>query len=229
MNNAIFIHAAILNNCKERIIQYLDKILKNDLINNVIIIYICFVGDKTIPINELDILEYNENNIIKLIKVSDNLLDYELPTLNFLYNFCINNPKYNVLYLHTKNVGKEINYCIEDQIEYMLYFLVSNWSNCVEKLINYDACGVDLRQEPTLHFSGNFWWSRAENICSLPSPLDFNNIKKYPNPLNSLRHNQEFWICYNKKNKNYISLWDCKISVYKRHLHRYPKELYASP
>jgi len=26
MNNAIFIHAAILNNCKERIIQYLDII-----------------------------------------------------------------------------------------------------------------------------------------------------------------------------------------------------------
>lgn len=227
MNNAIFIHAAILNNCKERIIQYLDIIKKSNLINNVAFIYICFVGHENIPLNELDVSEYNENNIIQLVKVSDNLSDYEIPSLNFLYNFCIENPTYNVLYLHTKNVGKEINYCIEDQIEYMLYFLVTKWSNCIETLLNYDACGVDLRQEPTLHFSGNFWWSRADNICSLPSPLDFNNINKYPNPLNSLRHNQEFWICSNKQNKKYNSLWDCKISVYERHLYRYPKELYS--
>jgi len=227
MNNAIFIHAAILNNCKERIIQYLNIIKKSNLINNVTFIYICFVGHENIPLNESDISEFNNTNVVKLIKLSNNLSDYEIPTLNFLYNFCIQNPTYNVLYLHTKNVGKEINYCIEDQIEYMLYFLITKWRNCFEKLIQYDACGVDLRLEPILHFSGNFWWSRADNISSLPSPLDFNNINKYPNPLNSLRHNQEFWICYNKLTKKYISLWDCKISVYERHLHRYPKELYS--
>jgi hypothetical protein len=228
MSNAIFIHAAILDKCKERIIQYLNIIQTSNLINYVNAIFICFIGDNDIPIKENDIVEYNHNNNIKIIKLSNNLSDYELPTLNFLYNFSLENPTYNILYLHTKNVGKEINLCIEDQIEYMLYFLVTKWENCVEKLINYGACGVDLRVQPTLHFSGNFWWSRADNIISLPSPIEFNNLKKYPNPLNSIRHNQEFWICYNKQNKKYISLWDCKISVYERHLHRYSKELYVS-
>jgi len=107
----------------------------------------------------------------------------------------------------------------------MLHFLVTNWKHCIKKLIEFDTCGVDLRDEPTLHYSGNFWWSKADNIISLPSPTEFNNLIKYPNPLNSIRHNQEFWICHNK-NKRFVSLWDCGISVYERHLHTYPRELY---
>ena len=228
MNNAIFIHAAILDKCKERIIQYLDIIKDSKLINNVTVIYICFIGSEQIPISSNDISEYNNNLNIEIIKLSNNLSDFEVPTLNFLYEFCLLNPTHNVLYLHTKNVGKQINLCIEDQIEYMLHFLVNKWHTCVENLNNYDACGVDLRDQPTLHYSGNFWWSRSSNIVSLPSPIEFNNIIKYPNPLNSQRHNQEFWICHNNKNKKYISLWDCKINVYERHLHRYPKVLYFS-
>jgi hypothetical protein len=225
-NNAIIIHAAILDKCKDRLLQYLDIIKESKLIDNVQFIYICFVGSDNIPLNESDILKYNQKNNIYFKKLSDNLLEYELPTLNFLYNFCLENTTYNVLYLHTKNVGKEINYCIEDQIEYMLYFLVTKWDICMQSLNKYDVCGVDLRQMPSLHFSGNFWWTKADNVCSLPSIMEFNDINKYPNLLNSLRHNQEFWICYNKQKKNYISLWDCGINVYERHLHRYPKELY---
>lgn len=228
MHNAIFIHAAILDKCKERILQYLNIIENSKLINYVYTIFICFIGNDTIPIKEDDIIKYNHNNNIKIIKLSNNLSDYEIPTLNFLYDFCMKNPTYNVLYLHTKNVGKEINLCIEDQIEYMLYFLVAKWEKCIHNLLEYDTCGVDLRNEPTLHYSGNFWWSTANNIISLPNPIDFTNINKYPNPLNSIRHNQEFWICYDKLNKKQISMWDCGINVYERHLHRYPSSLYCS-
>ena len=227
MSNAIFIHAAILDKCKERIIQYLDVIKGSNLNKNTTFIYICFIGREKIPLSNIDIVEYNDNNQIKMIKLSDNLADYELPTLNFLYNFSLENPTYNILYLHTKNVGKEINLCIEDQIEYMLYFLVSKWEKCINNLLDFDTCGVDLRKIPTLHYSGNFWWSNANNIISLPSPIEFSNLSVYPNPLNSDRHNQEFWVCYNK-NQKHISMWDCGISVYERHLHRYPKESYVS-
>jgi hypothetical protein len=229
MKNSIFIHAAILDKCKERVLQYLDIIYNSNLINNVVNVYICFVGPENIPINYNDITKYNVNNNIKLLKVSENLQDYEVRTLNFLYSFCIENTECNVLYLHTKNVGKEINVCIEDQIVYMLYFLIEKWNNCLDKLADYETCGVDLRTTPTLHYSGNFWWSRASNIISLPSPIDFNNLIKYPNPLNSIRHNHEFWVCYNKKSECYFSLWDCGINVYERHLHRYPRELYINP
>lgn len=227
VNNSIFIHAAILNGCSEKVIQYLNIFKNSGLIDNVDFIYICFIGNSNIPINDNEISIYNMNNNIHLIKLSDNLSDYELPTLNFIYDFCKKKPQYNVLYLHTKNVGKEINYCIEDQIEYMLYFLVSKWKKCISILIEYDVCGVDLRNEPTLHYSGNFWWSKSDNIISLPSPTEFNNLTIYPNPLNSIRHNQEFWICFNKNKKHY-SIWDCGINVYERHLHRYEKNKYIS-
>jgi hypothetical protein len=225
--NIIIIHAAILEKCKERILQYLSVIKDSNLINNIDSIIICFIGKNEMPLNYHDITEYNQNNIIKMIKLSNNLLDYELPTLNLLYNFCNQNRDYNVLYLHTKNVGKETNLCIEEQIEYMLYFLVSKWEKCINNLLEYDTCGVDLRKELTLHYSGNFWWSNANNIISLPSPIEFSNLSVYPNPLNSARHNQEFWVCYNR-NKKHLSMWDCGISVYERHLHRYPKESYVS-
>ena len=227
MKNVIIIHAAILDKCKERILQYLTVIKNSNLINNIYSIFICFIGSEKIPISDYDISQYNYNNIIKIIKLSDNLNDYELPTLNFLYNFCIKNIDNNVLYLHTKNVGKEINLCIEDQINYMLYFLVTKWEKCINNLENFDSCGVDLRNNPVLHYSGNFWWSTSDNIISLPSPVEFSNLNIYPNHLNSVRHNQEFWICYNK-NKKHISLWDCGIDVYERHLHRYPSHLYNS-
>ena len=225
--NAIFIHAAILDKCTERVLQYLNIIQTSLLLDNIDIIYICFIGNCPIPMCDIDILKYNYNNKINLIKISENLSDYEVPTLNFLYKFCLQNLNYNVLYLHTKNVGKVINYCIEDRIECLLYFLVSKWEICIKKLDTFSACGVDLRTEPTLHFSGNFWWSTAKNVSQLPSPIEFSNLHNYPNPLNSERHNQEFWICYNKNNTP-ISLWDTTINVFQMHLHRYPKDLYVN-
>ena len=224
--NAIFIHAALLSGCTERLTQFLDIIKSSGLIDNVDFIYICSVGSDKHIINESKIQLYNQNQNIFIHNVSVNLADYETPTLQFLYDFCNKNLDYKVLYLHTKNVGKEINLCIEDQIEYTLYFLVTKWNNCVDKLLQYDICGVDLRDAPTLHYSGNFWWTKSSYIISLPSPLEFNDLHRYPNPLNSLRHNQEFWICYKKNKQRYYCSWDCGISCYERHIHRYQKHMY---
>jgi len=223
MQNSIFIHAAILNNTNHRISQYLDIIYNSNLIENIDYIFICFVGSDDITFNK-ELYKYNEKIIIK--RVSMNLSDYEIPTLNELYNYCAKNSENNVLYLHTKNVGKEINICIEDQIKYMLHFNINKWKNCINILKKYNTCGVDLRNEPTLHYSGNMWWSRASYINTLPSPIEFNNLEKYPNPLNSIRHNQEFWICYYKDIEYHYSIWDCNISVYERHLHRYEEDKY---
>lgn len=225
--NALFIHAAILDKCKERLLQYLDAIYDSKLINNLEYIFICFVGEPPNPVSLDDIKKYNYRNIIRIMNVSHNVQSYEILTLDYLYNFCKEHPDYNILYLHTKNVGKEKNQCIEDQIEYILYFNVTKWEECVNKLTEYKTCSVDLRDYPTLHYSGNFWWAKAEYINLLPSPADF-TLERYPNPLNSLRHNQEFWICYDKNINNHYSLWDCGINCYERHLHLYPKEKYQA-
>lgn len=219
---AIFIHIALLNGWYERVNHYLLLIQKSGLLDITTTIFLSFVGD--IPISELlfssDIMEK-----IKVIRSSNDLNEYEIPTQQLLFNFCSNNKEYNVLYIHTKGVGKELNPCIEDWIEYILYFLIEQHTLALERLITHNSVGVDLRDLPTLHYSGNFWWTKASYIITLPPPCEFKNINKYPNPLNSERHNQEFWICYFKT--EHFNLWDCGINCYQRHLHRYPRYIYS--
>ena len=47
-NNVLFIHAAILNNCNERLFQYLDIIYNSELIDNLKYIYIYVLLEKII-------------------------------------------------------------------------------------------------------------------------------------------------------------------------------------
>jgi hypothetical protein len=223
MNNTVFIHAAPLKRCEERIQFYLDSIEKSELYRFVNTIYICFVGEIS-QVNKKYPSEMNDK--IKYVKVSDNIKDFELPTLKFLYDYSCVNIDSNILYIHTKGIGYELNPCIEDWVNYMTYFLVDKWKTCTDVLQTTLTCGVDLRDYPTLHYSGNFWWAKASYLKTLPDPIDFANLEKYPNPLNSQRHNQEFWICYNNDKYIHESLWDCGINCYQRHLHRYLPESY---
>jgi len=215
---AVFIHAALLSRCHERLSYYIELMNKSGLLSQCKV-YINLLGETS------DTFQFNHSSI-NILNDTKDLKQYELPTLKLVYDFCKKNPDYKVLYLHTKNVGKEINECIEDQIKYTMYFLITKWKDCIRELDIYNTAGVDLRKEPVLHYSGNFWWANASYINTLVDPPEFNDLIKYPNPLNSLRHNQEFWICYNSFIDKHKSLWDCGINVYERHLHRYLEDRY---
>jgi hypothetical protein len=223
IDNNIFIHVALLPRWEEILFKFLKNINDSGLINKISNIHINFSGKYDNKISELN------NYFCKLnISLYPNLQDYELPTLKKIYDFSLKNKNSNILYLHTKGVGKQINLCIEDWVNYEIYFLIEKHQLCLDMIKNYNTVGVDLRKEPTLHYSGNFWWSKSSYISTLPDPFDFSNINKYPNPLNSQRHNQEFWICYNSNTGKSKSLWDCKINVYERHLHRYEPYKYIN-
>ena len=218
---AIFFHVAVIGRYKNRLIEYFTKLKKSDLLRKATYIFLNYIGDE----ESFDFLsEFKIYNNIIPQRVSTKLEDFELPSLNNLYHFCIQNSEFNVLYIHTKGVHRDINPCIDDWVEYMTYFLINKWKLCLDNLSKYDTVGVDLRDYPIWHYSGNFWWTKSDYIKTLPEPLEFNSLEKYPNPINSLRHNQEFWICYNK-GKN-LTLWDSGINCYERHLHRYSVELY---
>jgi len=233
MSIHVFIHAALLSGVADRIRQYLDVISHSQLSDHVAAIYVCYVGPGDLP--TLDVSHDIRGRLVET-RVHDQLDAYELPTLEHLYRHCCQNPQSTVLYLHTKNVGKDRNPCIEDQIVYMLYFLVERWRDCVLRLGSDSGsgfgsglaktAGVDLRDEPTLHYSGNFWWARADYIATLPNPVDYAHT---PNPLNSPRHNQEFWICSPKRREQHHCIHDCGIDVYSRHLFRYEPHQYRPP
>ena len=254
----IFIHAALLSGVDSRLEQYLTAIYDSGLSEVVNAIYICYVGSGEMPslfsgsLHKLNLCaQLREHTNIVETRVDADLEAYELPTLSALYNHCVDMVDHHiendalphpaphpgreacVLYLHTKNVGKSVNLCIEDQIEYTLHFLVYGWRTCLSRMVSDDdddsepkwkTSGVDLRTTPTLHYSGNFWWARADYIASLLDPRVY---ATFPNMLNSPRHNQEFWICSpNQPHAHYIE-HDCGIDVYSRHLVRYPGCMYT--
>lgn len=217
---AIFIHAAILSRCEERVNSYIQQMEESGLLKEAHTIRVCYLGPGSIPPIAI------QDSRIQQLHLSDDLSLFEIPTQHAMWEYAKENPDAKILYLHTKGVGKEINYCIEDWVNYMTYFLVNHWRTCIEALQMHQTTGVDLRAEPTLHYSGNFWWVNASYLATLPDPFDFRDIKKYPNPLGSDRHNQEFWICYIKEKPIHITLWDSGINVYNRHVNRYPPHLY---
>ena len=220
----IFIHIALLNGWFEKVHKYILLITSSGLFNIVNHIYLCFVGE-----GNIDISNFTDDIRKKIIikRVSNNLTDYELPTQKLLYDFCSSNSDSYILYIHTKGVGKELNLCIEDWVDYMLYFLIEKYTDVFKILLTNSTAGVDLRNEPILHYSGNFWWAKSSYISRLPDPLLFNDLVRYPNPLNSIRHNQEFWICFIKDSDIHYSMWDCGINCYERHLHRYMRYNYT--
>lgn len=207
----VFIHVAKINHYQyiaDEIFSYLvDSKL---LYNSNIILYA--LGSEKLKI------KYPESGNIKLYN-HDNILDGEFITLNFLRNFALNVDS-NILYLHSKGVmTKEKNEAIDDWRNYMLHFNVNEWQKCVSHLKDNDTCGVDLRNNPQIHYSGNFWWSKSSHIKKLP-------IVEETLSCLSNRHKCEFWL--NQINGTYFSMWDSNINIYERHIHKYKKEKYIN-
>lgn len=147
-----------------------------------------------------------------LFQTSDTTL-YERPTLLCLHELCQSHPDALVLYLHTKGVSRvkdQMIVCINDWSRYMEYYAIERWQDCVEALKENDACGVNWRDYPSWHFSGNFWWASAKYISTLPNFIDTD----YLDP--------EMWIglnfpkvkCFQESNTNHYKdrfpLWKYK-------------------
>jgi hypothetical protein len=221
----VFIHAAILGRCALRLNQYFDLMKSSGLYDACEKVYVNYVGTGEFPINVDKFFDSSKDENPKIVfrRVSEDLLEFELPTHVALWNFAKENPGYKILYIHTKGIHIEINQCIEDWVSYMIHFNIGHWASCVERLNFYKTCGVDLRRHPTLHYSGNFWWATSDHIASLPDPVE--NMKRQ-NPVNSPRHNQEFWLCVYRRRREHTGLWESHINCYQRHLHLYPRERY---
>jgi len=170
------------------------------------------INDIRIILDKNEIKEYN--------LIDNNANDYEYPTLEKLYDFAQKNDR-NICYVHSKGINyniKQKNECLEDWRKYMLYFLLEKYETCIEKLKLNDTCGVDLRTEPVLHYSGGMWWANSNYLKKICHP------RQAPDAIGSYRHKNEFWIC--SENGNHFSLYDSGIPVYERHLHRFTKEMY---
>jgi hypothetical protein len=146
----------------------------------------------------------------------------EWPTLEAAYEDNLNVNGVPVLYLHSKGAS----YAVDDPrsqgvrswVDGLLYYLVEDWRTCFSMLRGGAiSVGANKRNDPTPHYSGNFWWIMSDAFRGLPNPKlqdqTFNN-----------RHGAEFWIGHlgsiNLKNHGLVGFEYTKII---------PRELYVKP
>ncbi len=179
----IVYHVGILNNWQEVMEEQLKALTSSGLLEACTEFVVCFVGDDTpIIYNLLENIPYTEKT--KIIHGSEDLLVCEFPSIALTKEVARNHRDAKILYLHNKgvthfNTPKES--FIRDWRLHIEYFLIHHWQTCIDALDAYDICGVNWF--PTVpnypqHFSGNFWWARADyvqTIPELPKPYLFKN------------------------------------------------------
>lgn len=196
MKNYCVYHIYCVNDWKEVFIEQINLIKSSGLCDFIDKLFLSINYNENIDVDFIvENLKYVNYEIIS--KTDKN--EYEFPALKFIQNLA-NQENFNVLYLHTKGVSiskenmgfyhnsknfEHLKNCVNDWRNYMEYFLIENYQDCLTELKVYDACGVNLVDKPTKHFSGNFWWSKSEYIKKL---FNLNLVDL------NFRWNAEFWI-----------------------------------
>lgn len=162
----IFIHICTINHWQDVVERQLSKIKASGLYEQCDSISFGVLGN-----GDVSSLISRYPKVKVLFQTIDKEL-YERPTLLNLHSQSRSDPTALVLYLHSKGVSRSYaDANITDWSDYMEYFTIECWRDCVEELNDYDVCGVNWRTTPLPHFSGNFWWARADYITSLPGHI----------------------------------------------------------
>jgi hypothetical protein len=165
--------------------------------------------------------DYFKNNILNdnkfnIIYIDSRTYLYEIHTINSIKSFLETEEKEEVyiLYIHTKGVRRAGNENVTNSWrEMMSYFLIDKYMECLENLSYYDTIGNNIvnlycdtnsdnfvNNSHTLHYSGNFWWSKKTYI----NKLNYLKLNLTNNSSNT-RYQAENWILSNYP--------DCKIGI----------------
>lgn len=173
VRNTVFYHMYCINDAINRFDRTYRKIRASGLLNNIDMIFVNCVGPNSSLCYD-KIKFYDKINI----KIGSNHKN-ESETLNKLRNFCIHNPQGNILYLHSKGVSRAFNantnsLSIQDWIDYMEYFLIENYNECLLYLNSFDSVGVNqkINNRGNVRYSGNFWWAKNSYISLVPKCLN---------------------------------------------------------
>ena len=149
-------------------------------------------------IKEADYIHFGVNGDQELFNVPEKAIikrntnwKEETETLISLKNFAQENPKYKILYLHTKGVSKGTLATNAWRLM-MEYFVIDKWKECVNMLNTYDCVGSNLNPvgdtlwgdgsitkpiEGSYNFTGNFWWTNGKHINTLDHSFLYTNYR----------------------------------------------------
>jgi len=207
----VYIHVCCINNWKAVFTNIYSNI-RNSGLYDIITGIKCNVLSTDVQ-DALFFKELNDSKI-EILGINNNLDLYETPTINMLYDHACKEDFY-VLYLHTKGVRhNDTNINIIDWVNYLIYFNIGKYENCIKNLLEYDTVGVNLYFENSIaptHYSGNFWWSKSSYIRRIDKCV----YTKYISP--------EVWITEKNIGK-YMGLWKSNVNHYNT---RYEKHNYT--
>ena len=198
MKTYIYFHICCLNNWKEIVDKIIFKIKDSGLYDIVDEIRCGILGNY----EKYESLKNDPK--IKIIGNSPDIKLYECFTLNMLYNDALrSNEEFNVLYLHSKGLNhNKTNPNVEDWVEYLCYFNIYKYAINIKKLSDFDTVSVNLNYDKTIHYSGNFWWSKSSYI----KKLKICTYECYNSP--------EYWITSCPEIGNYLCLWKSNVEHY---------------
>ena len=185
----IYYHIAEIGEWEKIVIEQLNLIESSGLYKICKEIRIGFLGNKN------NVLKFIHDKV-KLVYHSENLKEYEHPTLNSLLYFSKQCKRVNyILYIHNKGSTNRLCNKINGQYywrQLMNYWMIEQYKKCIHHLNNgFLTCGINKNPHNT-HYSGNFWWATTIYISQLSRILNYND-----------RLYSENWLLTKKyKNKN---------------------------
>jgi GR25 family glycosyltransferase involved in LPS biosynthesis len=215
-----FIHSCTVERSGTSILDYLiNYIINTSLILELTHIFIINIGT---PIDMEHFKNIPHFSKITVVQLSEETTLAENTTINIIHNFSELNDNCNILYLHTKGItcfNTFVYKYINDWVNLMLHNLVDKHNFCYKLLEKYDAVGCNYLENPTRHFSGNFWWASSNYICGCLEKI----VNIYDSKLfHQYRHKSEEWIL-SSNDCNFYCLYNSGVNHYKE---LYPKEKY---
>lgn len=189
-----FYHVCMVNNWKEIVLEQLNALTDSGLLTVTNGVHICALGPNENVVQLRELVKYYPK--VAVVYHSLDIEEYEFPTLDMLWQHCnklanLGKTDYAVYYLHTKGVVDERG---AHWRHYMNYYNITRWRDAVAALkAGYDMSGVKWMKKNNWfpqHYSGNFFWARAEHIARKPA---IDEIRHTPICDIGLRFNAEFW------------------------------------
>lgn len=114
---------------------------------------------------------------------------------------------FDVCYVQNKGAVSGFTAMVANWRDVLNHCILTEWTNCVQKLKDCDLLGVADRNSVGNLLSGNFWWAKSEYIRQLPNPLESNLYMPeptfYPHGP-SYRYAFEHWVGKANPNLLYI-------------------------
>jgi hypothetical protein len=172
MKTYIFYHCTTIGDYHQRFLKTYFKAKLSGLIDRCTRFFVCINGLPQPPRLEKQLFQIDDK--IKTIVVSEEKHPNESVTANTIKHFCDNlEDRANILYIHNKGVTKPNVINVQEWVDYMEYFVIEQWKDCLMKLRMNDKLCVGTEAKYGFggdfwHYSGGFWWAQSEHIKTLP-------------------------------------------------------------